>query len=300
MFMGGKRLASEGGKAHVIRAVSTSGPAGPYTYAEEVEPRDPSRLGNGMGLRADAHYTPEGAAVLFTVAGLDGKYGFVGLVNEDGNPEGPWEPFLSYHYQKNSSAVWDFGFVDPTATIRPDGSILVAYRTDMSYDGHEHVGLLHADNWRSPLQKVTTDATGPLFTFNVSNEDPFIWWSDRGTHMLFHAQEGSQGPYQDRKYRGSYAFAPGDGRNIGAWRLSQDRAWPEEVQWSNGSSSVALRRQRPSLLFPAGHAPELGAAQSPRPTHLVTGANFFDGEWTKTDRNSMLIQAIDYSSEVMV
>ena len=301
LFMGGTRAVLENSKrSHIIRAISRSGPSGPYEYAEEIRASHEERLGSGgLGLRADVHEAPNGSLVLFTAAALDGLCGLVRLVSPTGDPSGPWLPSLAFHKRENASTRWDCGFSDPSATIRSDGSLLVAYRTNYGCAGQplEHVGLLRAPRWdadASAMEALTTEASGPLFTFNASNEDPFLWWSHRGVHMLLHSQASPSGvPWPDHKTRGALAFAPIssardtfslDGGGL-HWRLSTSDAWGARIDWSNGTSLAALRRQRPSLIFEPGSWP-------PRPTHFVCGVNFVDADFHKTTHDQSLVQAL--------
>lgn len=301
LFTSGKNIVGssrlQGPGTHAVRAVSTKGPAGPYTYASDIAAVDPARLGaGGIGLRTDVHRAPNGSLVLFTAGALDGKYGVLSLVSPDGSPEGPWLPNLLYRNQIKDSARWDCGQVaDPSASIAPDGSVLVMYRTEWNCAGEplERIGLLHSPNWATPmsLTHVTSDSGPPLFGFNVSNEDPFIWRSSRGVHALFHTQgDDQQKLWPDRKSRGAVAFCPGDGLNVAAWRISSNAAFNSEVRWTNGSTSEALRRQRPAVILDDNG--EL--------THLITGANFENSDWHFTNANWALVTPLLSQEEIQV
>ena len=268
-----------------VRAVSITGPSGPYRFAQVLGSTPPGRLGaGGIGLRVDVHRTPNGSLAMFTVGSLDNKWGLVALVSPVGDPAGPWLPSMLYRIRLNASARWDCGQLnDATASIGADGALLVAYRTQFNCAGQplERVGLLHSPHWATgPLTKLTTDATAPLFGNLNSNEDPYLWRSARGVHMLLHTQAGANGKgWPDRKTRGAVAFAPGDGTNISAWRVSLNPAWTANVSWSNGSSTGAMRRQRPALIVGEG-----GSA-----THLITGVNFAAADFHSTNADWTLV-----------
>ena len=296
MFTSGKRLTnntnrgtigSSSGTTRAIRAVSHTGPNGPYVFAEDLEATPPARLGaGGIGLRVDVHRAPNGSLVLFTAAALDGKWGLVALVSPAGEPAGPWLPSMLYRVELNSTARWNCGQLnDPTGSIATDGSLLVAFRTQWDCAGEplERIGLLHSPHWTEPLTKLTTDATAPLFGSLDSNEDPFLWRSARGVHMLLHTQGGADGrSWPDKKTRGAVAFAPGDGTNISAWRVSSNEAWTAEVLWGNGSATRAQRRQRPSMVFG-------GSGSERRATHLITGVNFASADFHSTNADWTLV-----------
>ena len=290
LFSAGKM--TNGTSPRVVRAVSDAGPAGPYSWAQDVisAVQQPSRLGaHGLGLRTDVHVAPNGSLVLYTTGSLDGRYGLLALTSRDGNPAGPWALSLPYHHVENASATWSCGFDDPSASIdAATGDLLVVYRTAWGCAGQpaEHLALLHAPLWDGDdiLTPLTTESTGPLFTFSDSNEDPYLWRSDVGVHMLTHTQGGARGQWPDRKTRGAVAFSPGDGTNLSAWRLSASEAWNATVAWTNGTSSTALRRQRPSLVF---------SRSSRAPTHLITGVNFASADFHETDADWTLIQPLN-------
>ena len=239
LFTAGKRPthSPESGSTttRAVRAVSTTGPSGPYRFAQVLESNPPGRLGaGGIGLRVDVHRTPNGSLALFTAGSLDNKWGLVALVSPVGDPAGPWLPSMLCRVKLNASARWDCGQLnDPTASIAADGSLLVAYRTQFNCAGQplERVGLLHSPHWATgPLTKLTTDATAPLFGNLDSNEDPYLWRSARGVHMLLHTQGGANDKrWPDHSTRGAVAFAPGDATNISEWRVSPNPAWTANV-----------------------------------------------------------------------
>ena len=205
LFMGGKRLNAgfvSSVRTRAVRAVSTTGPEGPYVFAEELTATPAARLGPaGIGLRVDVHRAPNGSLVLFTAAAVDRKFGLVALVSPAGDPAGPWFPNLLFRVHTNASARWDCGQIaDPSASIAANGSLLVVFRTKYGCGGMplERIGLLKAPHWTGPVSRVTTDATAPLFGLLVSNEDPYIWHSTRGVHMLLHTQGGIKGPWPDQ------------------------------------------------------------------------------------------------------
>ena len=85
-----------------------------------------------------------------------------------GDPAGPWgPPRLAFHKRPaTASAPWDCGLGDPSAVVRGDGSVLVAYRTvpqtpPCVKGSAEQIGLLHAPHWTGPFAAVTTGAHGP-------------------------------------------------------------------------------------------------------------------------------------------
>eukprot|EP00039_Didymoeca_costata_P000906 m.47973 g.47973 ORF g.47973 m.47973 type:complete len:387 (-) comp10543_c0_seq5:1396-2556(-) len=270
-----------------VRAVSHVSPQGPYTvqFNEEELP----------GFRADVHLTPNGSLVLFTTGNVGGKFGIVMNVSYSGSPTGPWKPQLMFDYERyhNRTTLWNCGLGDPSATILRNGSVLLAYRTipqtpPCERGTAEHIGLLFASHWTDygGMTYITTDNTGPLFNMSISAEDPYLYWSESGVHMLFHAQ-GSQFPpsFPDHRTRGGYAYATGDGTDISSWVVSFD-AWPNNVTFSNGTLVPLARRQRPSLVF-------ANTSDTHKPTHLINGVDLVSPDGLHWNHGWTMIQEID-------
>ena len=114
----------------------------------------------------------------------------------------------------------------------------------------EKIAIATAPHWSGPY---TIRSKTPIFGWTVpeswpaslvtpgqkrGNEDPFIWRTARGYHMLVHCQLT---PGQDT--RGAYGYSQ-DGLS---WTLLPDRSWETNMTWSDGSESYFLRRQAPGL-----------------------------------------------------
>ena len=97
--------------------------------------------------------------------------------------------------------------------VLADGSTIVAYRgtkcccdeligawSNTGEHELETVGLLRAPSWDGPY---TRDGV-PLFGEGSDNEDPFLWTSTRGVHMLMHSQDNS---HHNHERRGAYAVS---------------------------------------------------------------------------------------------
>lgn len=83
-------------------------------------------------------------------------------------------------------------------------------------------------------------------------EDPFLWKSDRGWHLLTHNQQGPQG-------ESSYGYSL-DGVN---WKLSPTTPYGCGIEFADGTSgSVPGCGNRPQIFFKDG-----------KPYMLINGAN---------------------------
>ena len=148
----------------------------------------------------------------------------------------------------------------PSVTFAPNGTAVMAFRsvqceqpTPPVKGTKEKIGIATAPHWSGPY---TIRSEEPVFGWMVpddwpaslvnpadqvmSNEDPFIWRTDRGYHMLTHCQLQ---PYSST--RGAYSYSE-DGLS---WTLLPDFMWETNMTWSDGSVSYFVHRQAPGLYF---------------------------------------------------
>ena len=89
-------------------------------------------------------------------------------------------------------------------------------------------------------------------------EDPYLWKSKRGWHLLTHNQQGPQGV-------SSYGFSV-DGHN---WTLSPKTPYQASVTYSDGSTQNVGRCERPQIVWGGGSGPDAGTV----PQWLINGAS---------------------------
>ena len=145
----------------------------------------------------------------------------------------------------------------PSVVFAPNGSVIMAYRAsqcetplNQSENTFEKIAIATALHWSGPYKVVSKE---PVFGWNappdwdpdlvhpgqaMKNEDPFIWRTHRGYHMLTHCQ--LMPSYSNR---GAYGFS----RDALNWTLLPDYAWDRDMTWADGSVSYFLRRQAPDL-----------------------------------------------------
>ena len=145
----------------------------------------------------------------------------------------------------------------PSAVFTPNGSVIMAFRSTQCPENipynlstREKITIATAPHWSGPYVirskrplfgwKAPEDWPAYLVTpgQDMGNEDPFIWRTARGYHMLVHCQLEP-----GRKTRGAYAYSK-DGLS---WTLLPDRMWETNMTWSDGSVSYFVRRQAPDL-----------------------------------------------------
>ena len=127
---------------------------------------------------------------------------------------------------EHNLSEWDCFTQDPSPMLLPNGTLITAYRAQHChpYEHNENVGIAVADKgaYDVPYRRITTETAA--FPFGTKNEDPFIWHSSRGYHMLTHNQEGG--------WEGN-VFVP-DGRNRGGYAWSHDA-----VHWTVANTDVS-------------------------------------------------------------
>mmetsp|Transcript_14141 Transcript_14141/g.30702 ORF Transcript_14141/g.30702 Transcript_14141/m.30702 type:complete len:291 (-) Transcript_14141:33-905(-) len=257
---------------HVVHAVAEN-ITGPYEYGDAATPTETNNPHAVRGINGDymlfhlndnvAHPTvptcngggpnpgPIKANYSRTPCGDEG-HGTVGVALAK-SPQGPWEtiyPFCNVSVGAESIA-------NPTAAVRPDGSILVAYRysNGLIYKGSEAIAVASAPSVHGPYEVIAEDVT-PL-----SVEDPHLYLDKRGAaHLFLHQYNCTQYncTYGDpRMIPGAHAFSK-DGRD---WHTSEYPLFLNHVQWANGTEGWLNYRERPELILEDG-----------RPAWLITGA----------------------------
>jgi len=115
------------------------------------------------------------------------------LVSHAASLNGPWSEPAGPLLERGQETEWDYIVTNPTPVILSNGTTLLYYRGTPKYWGSRHatatepndlpesVGVAIAPDWQGPYTKVFTK---PILS--VMNEDPFVWKSDRGFHMLTH------------------------------------------------------------------------------------------------------------------
>ena len=157
---------------------------------------------------------------------------------------GPWE--VSQVMGVNRSDDLCSGWTNPSPHVAPDGSVTLAFqssRCEPSPAGHyvAMIGVARAPSWRGPYALLGPSAVKPEEWWCVAGqaEDPFLWQSARGWHLLMHGMCPS-GVAQAR-----YAFS---GDAVG-WTNSPRQAYSYRVAFDDGSEHAFARVERPQLGF---------------------------------------------------
>ena len=187
-----------------------------------------------------------------------------------------------------SGRPWHFDGDNPAPYLDPaSGNVSVLYRTDSNggsaylpsgekntYHTASLIGIATAPSWRGPY-KSGSQFGGPISNYDYpfeENEDPFLFKTKRGFVALFHANtwtdsHGSHIPVASGAGRLAYSA---DGRD---WHYSQTPCYNGTIRFTNGTTLVLARMERPVLLFDE---------ESGRPTHLINGVQPFSHPYTFT------------------
>ena len=200
------------------------------------------------------------------------------------SPYGPWtrqnQPIL-----KPRPGKWDALLtVNPAVCVKPDGSILMLYKSAADQQGLLKLGVTGANHFEGPYKRL---ADQPIFEFEENEglpkkdqkhlEDPYIWWSDDHFELIMKDMNGN---ICGEKGGGIYATSA-DGIH---WQISEPaQAYSRLVLWDDGSLVQQAAFERPQLLIQKG-----------KPTHLfaATGKNAEDAYWKFDETWNMVIPLV--------
>jgi len=160
------------------------------------------------------------------------------MVGRADTVDGPWEWVLPEMLGLDGAKVApDFPVDNPSAILYANGSALLMTRNSAMWT---------AESWRGPYHLFSDDVLGCGCSLCAcSVEDPFIWQSPRGLHMLAHDHE----PFDFHKQVTAYAFTT-DVSGRSGWTFSW---WPaataEAIAFDDGTNHAFCSQQRPQVHF---------------------------------------------------
>jgi hypothetical protein len=226
------------------------------------------------------------------------------------SPSGPFEliyPQLVYDnktFQQSPSNDIECG-INPSAFFHPNGTVLLVYRYDTggTFGGETLVAAV-ADHYRGPYRVVATakDFRGVV---PGDSEDPFVWMTHRGFHVLYHnAHHGCHAWSKD--------FLTWHGTGCGGTNRSADRfdAYNFSVAFEDGHTLQVSRRERPGLLLDKDGAPThflsgvqtkgTGKPGSCRSWTVLTELNSAEGQTDGAKRRAVVPVKLDDSAAAAV
>jgi len=192
---------------------------------------------------------------------------------------GPWSEPAMIEFSSTSKYLAG-GWTNPSPHFNPDGTVHLAFQAGFSNKGplshgHALVGIAIADSPFGPYKYLTEDPVTPMDWDPIHpvcwagvDEDPFLWRSKRGFHILTHGMCPSGVRQAHYKYSA-------DGVN---WHTSPRQTYRYTVRYENGRPDVLARVERPQLYFDGGYDLETGLAGSPIVLYNgVCGGEFGNG-----------------------
>jgi len=147
-----------------------------------------------------------------------------------------WE----HHGPMTDSFEWHSA-TNPSPVFLPNGSVLLFVSRRWTFDdGHNQKNnwIMMADSWEGPYRNITQRYEDALET----GEDPHVFKTERGFHMLNHNTGAASTVISFSK----------DGLNWVSGKELKKQGWENAfngtLHWSNGSISNLCRRQRPYIV----------------------------------------------------
>ena len=175
--------------------------------------------------------------------GYNGNTGCgIAMVHGAAGVEGPWggvEP-LRIVDQWRSNEIY-CAHTNPAPVFLANGTVVMAFNAGYCNGRLETIGLAVADHWRGPYRMLAPEAVLRKADGTPHHcEDPFMWRTKRGWHMLVHNQDGPQPQIS------AYAYSE-DGV---AWTVSPRLPYDCTLRFTDGSTAEATGcGNRPQLVF---------------------------------------------------
>lgn len=241
----------------VVRAEADV-PVGPYHLRETVlTPRGGDHWDVVCCHNPNIVHYGDGFVLFFQTCGHPGESRRIGYVTSD-RITGPWQ-------HAPAALPFEGDAVNPAVWVEPDGSLLMAFRSHPM-----RLAVARAPALEGPWTVLNSDCL-PYYGL----EDPFLFhW--RGQYHIVIEDAFMQ---VTGDMRNGIRLVSNDARK---WSFYEPeiRAYGPHIEWSNGTSVLPVRRERPFLILQDGE-----------PTHLVNGVLFSDGE--TYDARSIVVPLLD-------
>jgi len=152
---------------------------------------------------------------------------------------------------------------NPAPCIRPDGSVLMAYRTWSHQTSNMALHVVRADAFDGDYEPVAQNIfpAGDL-------EDPDLYFANGHYHMIMEDNGGTL--TGGVRYGGHMVSADGI-----EWTPHDPvKVYTHDLKWADGTSWTATRRERPDMFNDRD-----GVKGSGHPTHLITGVLHQGHSW---------------------
>lgn len=251
-------LGQWGTASSVVRAEADVA-EGPYVFKETVIPvfsHNPTirKIPNGGGFAlymigsGEGRPEPNCSDPHSSVAGAEMFSGEI-YVSSAPSIYGPWSARELVQFV-NSTDQLHGGFTNPTPHFDTDGTIYLGFQAQAEHVrwpdvGGALVGIAKGTSLAGPFTYMTADPVTPqpLWCIGGRDEDPFLWRSPRGFHIITH------GMCPTGYLQAHYKFSL-DGVS---WHTSPKQTYQYSVQFDDGHKSFYPRVERPQLIFGKTH-----------------------------------------------
>ena len=252
-----------GTNSEIIRAVSDS-PGGPFVYAETAVPvfaHNPTvritndgtfllyMIGNCVSLEEPVNCSKNANRQKIQTRASQKKHRKRSVsessdihIAYSSSVYGPWNILSVSFTNPYASAIFDCAWTNPSPVVFENDSVLLAFTAGYCHGGVEAIGIAEAPHWKGPYAIKTLEPIFPKPSFCLSEqqyEDPFLWQSSRGFHILLH------GMCPTGVFNSKYAYSLDGVR----WTVSPIDPYIYIVLYEDGSEGVFVRCERPQLLF---------------------------------------------------
>eukprot|EP00940_MAST-03C_sp_MAST-3C-sp2_P000135 g135.t1 len=246
-------LGDYGTNSMIIRAVSKE-PSGPFTFEEIVLApfaHNPTarKLPNNEGIVI--YFIGDGNAPRESVKNCTNskisapteRVFSTGSIHAIHGPTvfGPWSDPVAISFDDNNSA-WGGAVTNPSPHVESDGTVTMALqRAFEANPGKELIGVARANRWTGPFKMITSSPVEPEHWYCVAGtgEDPFLWKTDRGWHMIWHGMCPSG--FLESHYASS--------DDAVVWKVSSHQTYGYRFRFADGTSHFFARVERPQLVF---------------------------------------------------
>jgi len=173
--------------------------------------------------------------------GSNGVYNTSTFIWHSGSVYGPWERIPLQIKPTPAGPNCTFYVSNPSPVIHADGRVVMAFESGWC-NGLEVVAIATAPSWRGPYTLLTGAPALPeplLCLSKAQYEDPCLWMTERGYHMLLH------GMCPSGIFNAHYAFS----LDAATWTLSEGQAYSYAVAFDDDKEELFARMERPQILF---------------------------------------------------
>jgi hypothetical protein len=236
--------------SEIVRAVADN-PMGPYKFQEVVLSGRGGNFWDGQSCHCPKIVRVNNKLVLYYQgAACNSPLRKIGYAWAAGI-EGPWQ-----RCDREIPLTEDAN--NPAPYVGPDGSVLLAYRTRGLV-----INIVKADAFDGNYKPVAENVfpAGRL-------EDPDLYFAGGQYHMIV---EDNQGILTGSVRHGGHLVSP-DGIR---WKPHDSvKVYTHDLQWTDGTSWTATRRERPEMFNDLD-----GIRGNGNPTHLITGVLYKGHSW---------------------